>query len=100
LICNLRTRQSKNSYEFSCHRNTEFFNSIDRLLPFKMGEISRAERPLLVKAAIRHLHHRQGNLSRFGWEFQMNWDATTAIGEMLGAIAVIVTLAFSAVLNR
>lgn len=50
--------------------------------------------------AVRYLHHRQGNLSRFGWEFQMNWDATTAIGEMLGAIAVIVTLAFSAVLNR
>ncbi len=83
-----------------CYENKSLTSACGRLLPFKMGKISRAERPLLVKAAIRHLHHRQGNLSRFGWEFQMNWDATTAIGEMLGAIAVIVTLAFSAVLNR
>ena len=29
LICDTRTRQLKNSYEFSCCRETEFFNSID-----------------------------------------------------------------------
>jgi len=34
LICDSRTRSLKKSFEFSDHRNTEFFNSIGQKRPF------------------------------------------------------------------
>jgi len=55
LICDSRTRQSKNSYEFSCCRETEFFNSIGRLQPFDLLDFKKFEGPLFVKAVIQNL---------------------------------------------
>jgi hypothetical protein len=50
LICDSRTRQSKNSYEFSGHRNTEFFNRIGRKRMLEVAVSDHPERPLLRKA--------------------------------------------------